>query len=256
MPQCYNPSLVADQDTSAFGKNSRYMKANNFNLHTLRRVNVLNSLEAKFTRMRLSVMERNTQNQLKMRSQARVNILESYKRTLAYRLVVKKHPIRKNPDFNAALNDNYSFHSLRHEIKAMLNDIDPNIVRHRKARERVHECKDTYQGVIAQNLAKIVDIVPKKRVVPEVVTEVESRTPTPPPPPRTFRRSIIGPPLRGLAKEAQGVTLKMVKEKSWMGVASPSGQTAGSPSKTPGLINPRPALPPIQGAPHEIEAAA
>ncbi|GFO18665.1 hypothetical protein PoB_004517000 [Plakobranchus ocellatus] len=263
MPQCYKPALMAQQDTSAFGKNSRYMKATNFNQNSRRRVNVLNTLEAKFTRMRLSVLERNVQQRLVAQSKARINILESYKRTMAYRMVLKRHPIRQSRDYRAALNDSYSYHSLRHEVKKMLEDIAPDSVAHRQAQARVEVCKGEYNSILAQNRKSIVELIPKIPEKPENGEEEEdNRTPTPPPSnfaQSVLRRSLVGPPLRGLAKVAQSVSLKMVKDGSWMGTGPKLGEEASSNRQSPlkdasptgphasheNSLNPHAKLPPI-----------
>jgi len=249
MPQVHNPSVV-DQDATAFGKGSRFMKANAFRQSTMRRVRALNTIEARFNRMRLSVLERNTQQAFKVRDHARVNIINSYKRTMAYKLVVNKHPIRKNASFSAALNDNYDLHSLRKEIQQMMIDIQPDSIEKKKAKAKILDSKDTYENVILTNRSKIVDIVPKRIPKPEEVLQ-PSRSPTPPPVPTSFGKK--GPPLRGLAQVPQAVSLKMMKEKSWLGqgpkpteVASPRGV---SPSKS---LNPHNKLPPIPA----VEVAA
>ena len=62
-----------------------------------------------------------------------------------------------------------------------------------------------------------------------------------------------GPPLRGMAMQPQAVSLKMVKEKSWMGVGSPPAQD-GNPDQQQ-TLNQRAVLPPIP-ARAEVEAAA
>ncbi|KAK3709883.1 hypothetical protein RRG08_050358 [Elysia crispata] len=236
MPQCYKPALMAQQDTSAFGKNSRYMKATNFNQNSRRRVNVLNTLEAKFTRMRLSVIERNIQQRLTAQSKARINILESYKRTMAYRMVLKRHPIRHRKDYHAALNDTYSFHSLRHEVKKMLEDIAPDNVAHRQAQAKVEVCRGEYKNILEHNRKSIVDIIPKIPVkTAEEEEEEANRTPTPPPSNfknMVLRRSLVAPP-RGLAKVAQAVSLKMVKEGSWMGTGPKPGEQGASNRQSP-----------------------
>ncbi|RUS77251.1 hypothetical protein EGW08_014984 [Elysia chlorotica] len=240
MPQCYKPTLMAQQDTSAFGKNSRYMKATNFNQNSRRRVNVLNSLEAKFTRMRLSVIERNIQQRLTAQSKARVNILESYKRTMAYRMVLKRHPIRRRKDYHAALNDTYSFHSLRHEVRQMLEDIAPDSVAHRHAQARVDVCRGQYKDILEHNRRSIVELIPKVSFKSAEEEEEEAnRTPTPPP--SNFqkivvRRSLVAPP-RGLAKVAQSVSLKMVKEGSWMGTGPKAGEQGASNRQSPSASN-------------------
>ena len=250
MPQVHNPGVV-DQDATAFGKGSRFMKANAFRQSTMRRVKALNTIEARFNRMRLSVLERNTQQAFNVREHARVNIIKSYKRTLAYKLVVNKHPIRKNASFSAALKDNYDLHSLRKEIEQMMIDIQPDSIEKKKAKAKILDSKDAYENVILTNRSKIVDIVPKKVVKPEEV--LQSRSPTPPPVPTSFGKK--GPPLRGLAQVPQAVSLKMMKEKSWLGKGPKPSEASGSPrnvspSKS---INPHSKLPPIAAA---VEVAA
>jgi len=250
MPQVHNPRTVAEADTSAFGKNSRYMKANAFGQSTMRRVKALNAIEARFTRMRLGVMARNMEHADRVRQHQRTHILESYKRTLAYKAVVARRPIRRAVDYSKVLDADYSLHGLRNDIKQMLIDLEPDTIEKKKAAAAISASHSAYQGVIHHNQSRIADIVPKKKPA-YLIEESEPRTPTPPPPPAAFGRR--GPPLRGMAMQPQAVSLKMVKEKSWMGVGSPPAQD-GNPDQQQ-TLNQRAVLPPIP-ARAEVEAAA
>ena len=67
---------------------------------------------------------------------------QRYRRFTAYKLVLKKHPFKQRPNYEAALNDNYSMHALRHEVRRMLRDIDPETVRRRRAESLVQKSRD------------------------------------------------------------------------------------------------------------------
>ena len=99
---------------------------------------------------------------------------------------------------------------------------------------------------MARNREAIGDIVPKPK--PQYLfdedEEPEERSPTPPPVQPAFRRSIVGPPLRGLAHKAQAVTLQMVKENTWMSGAPSSPEKPVAASV--GSLNPNPVLPAIK----------
>ena len=94
---------------------------------------------------------------------------------------------------------------------------------------------------MTKNREAIGDIVPKPKPELPLDDEPEERSPTPPPAPNPFRRKIVGPPLRGLANKAQAVTLKMVKEKSWMGTTPSPDKALASKN-----INSHAILPPIK----------
>ncbi|KAK7503463.1 hypothetical protein BaRGS_00005384 [Batillaria attramentaria] len=242
MPQVWNPS-VTDQDSGGFSKNSRYMKLNNFSVQALRRIKARNALEARFNNMQQAYIERKTARSSLLIDQSKRDLLERQTRLRAYKLVVtRRHPIRKRADYQAALNDNYSLHALRHEIRRMIHDIDPDTIRRRKAAQLVESSRDKYAETVVRNKEAIGDLVPKpKPVVLEEKPETP-RTPTPPPQPR-LRRSIVGPPMRTLAREAQAVTMKMVKENTWMSRGNTN--SPDKPVQTSKNLNPNAVLPPI-----------
>nr|KAG5711321.1 hypothetical protein BaRGS_006018 [Batillaria attramentaria] len=201
MPQVWNPS-VTDQDSGGFSKNSRYMKLNNFSVQALRRIKARNALEARFNNMQQAYIERKTARSSLLVDQSKRDLLERQTRLRAYKLVVtRRHPIRKRADYQAALNDNYSLHALRHEIRRMIHDIDPDTIRRRKAAQLVESSRDK------------------------------------------LRRSIVGPPMRTLAREAQAVTMKMVKENTWMSRGNTN--SPDKPVQTSKNLNPNAVLPPI-----------
>ncbi|XP_076448497.1 uncharacterized protein LOC143285153 [Babylonia areolata] len=237
MPQVWNPSVSTEQDSGGFSKNSRFMKLSNFSDASLRRIKVRNSLEAKLSRIQQAYIHRHSSLSTVKIEQARKRIVERYRRYTAYKLVVQKHPIQARADYQAALNDNYSLHAFRHELRRMSRTLDPENQRKRKAESLVQECRDKYADTVTKNREAIVDIVPKPKPDYAFEDEQEDRSPTPPPPPAPFRRSIVGPPLRGLANKAQAVTVQMVKENTWM---------SGAPSSAGKNLNPHAVLPPIK----------
>ncbi|KAK7102818.1 uncharacterized protein [Littorina saxatilis] len=241
MPQVWNPSVATAQDAGGFNKGSRLMNLSNFSDASLRGIKVRNRLENNLSDIQKNYISRSNRHCSARIDHARKHIIERQKRFTAYRLVVqKKHPIRLRSSYDEALNDNYSMHALRHEVRRMLRDIDPNSVRRRKAESLIQQSRDQYKDTMTKNRAAIEDLIPKPK--PVVVEEKEdTRSPTPPPAPKAMRRSIFGPPLRGLAHTAQPVTVKMVKEQSWM-------DTAPSPDKAlaPKNLNPHAVLPSIQ----------
>lgn len=74
--------------------------------------------------------------------------LQSYKRLLAYKMVVKKYAFEGCTNYKAALNDFYSLHSMKHEIRQILQDIDPQNIRRRRTEELVLRSQKRYLPLI------------------------------------------------------------------------------------------------------------
>ncbi|KAL8576952.1 hypothetical protein ACOMHN_024228 [Nucella lapillus] len=249
IPQVWNPSVSSEQDSGGLSKNSRFMKLSNFSDASLRRIKVQNSLENKLSQIQQAYIRRHSALSTLRIDQARRNILERQRRHTAYKLVMKKHPIKQRLDYKAALNDNYSLHALRHELRRMVRDIDPDNRRKRKAENLVQHSRDKYATTVTKNKEAINGIVPKPKrdfAFDEEEQEPETRSPTPPPAPQPFRRSIVGPPLRGLANKAQAVTLQMVKENTWLSGAPSSPDKSNKTAAAGKNLNPHAVLPSIQ----------
>ncbi|XP_025108414.1 uncharacterized protein LOC112572764 isoform X1 [Pomacea canaliculata] len=254
MPQAWNPANRAGWGA---GGTSRHMKVVNSSLESLHRIRVRNSLEAKLCSQKRSFVERDTAISNYRMQQARRTIIERQKRLVVYKLVIQKHPIKQRADYQAALNDDYSLHGLRHELRSMRDDIDPRTVRKRRIDKMVKTSYNRYMETVLRNREVIYSMFPVKEqrdveTKDEPTASNEGQQITDKEQGQGWTNSqfvavssgVSEPrqPLRGLAREAQEVTLHMMKENAWLKKADSLSRDCLTSSKE---MNPRPVLPPI-----------
>lgn len=162
MPQVHNKALSYDT-TTAFGKNSRYMASLRFTEKSLRRVNVLNSLENRLSKKKLDYYERDAQINTFKLERIKNRLVDNLQKRMAYKLVLKNHSISKAKDYQKALDQKYTLTALHSEVKNMINYMNPARVRERNARSLLHEQKNNYDNLIFQNTQKFNKLFPEKK---------------------------------------------------------------------------------------------
>ena len=125
-----------------------------------RKIRAFNTVENRLTKIRLNFYNRHEDIQRYQLERKKQTVLEGAKKRNAYKMVVANHSISKSPDYQKALDDTYTAHALRHEIKKMLNYIEPNKVRERNARTLVNENKKRYDEILSRNRKSIVELFP------------------------------------------------------------------------------------------------
>ncbi|XP_033746286.1 uncharacterized protein LOC117331589 [Pecten maximus] len=163
MPQVHNKKLTMMADSSAFNKNSRFMSTMRMTDGSKKRIRAFNYVENKLTRIKLKFFDRHAEIDIRRRERERQAVMDSLKRTLAYKLVVEKHNVTNAPDYQKALNDNYSSTALRHDIKHMIQYMEPEKVRERKAKALINETRQRYNTIIQRNKNSLDLICPPKR---------------------------------------------------------------------------------------------
>ncbi|XP_060070773.1 uncharacterized protein LOC132550695 [Ylistrum balloti] len=163
MPQVHNRKLAMMADSSIFNKNSRYMATNRMTEGSKRRIRAFNFVENKLTRIKLNFFDRHAEIDLRRRERERQTIMDSLKRTLAYKLVVEKHNVTNAVDYQKALDDDYSSTALRHDVKHMMQYMEPDKVRERKAKALINENRRRYTNIIQRNKNSLDLICPPKR---------------------------------------------------------------------------------------------
>ena len=217
MPQVHNRSLTLSMDSSAFNKNSRFMSTIRMTEGAKRKIRAFNTVENRLTKIRLNFYNRHEDIQRYQLERKKQTVLEGAKKRNAYKMVVANHSISKSPDYHKALDDTYTAHALRHEIKKMLNYIEPNKVRERNARNLVNENKKRYDEILSRNRKSIVELFPppgqKKPTDYESDFESDSEDEEPPEvSPRKIQQARPMLPFR-----RQGVTRAFIMEKNARG---------------------------------------
>lgn len=163
MPQVHSKQRLLDQDPSAFSKNSRYMASLKFTEGSVRRMNALNTTDKRLAKIQVNYFERNADISLKKYEKARLRLIDKMQKHLAYKLVLKRHRIAKAKDYKKALDGNYSYHALHYEINDMMNFIQPDVVRERKARALINENRRRYDGLLRKNAEQSAILFPMKK---------------------------------------------------------------------------------------------
>ncbi|XP_041379662.1 uncharacterized protein LOC121392571 [Gigantopelta aegis] len=144
------------------GDKSRMMAAGKYSENTLRNVNVINSLEAKLAKVKLNVLERNAIQSMHRIRHYEEKIQDLRRKTLAYQQVVAKHPIHSAPDYQKALDEKYTLHSFRHEIKEMLHKLHPDTIRKKCAQALIEASRERYQEAIHSSQQYFNSLLPPK----------------------------------------------------------------------------------------------
>ncbi|OWF44586.1 uncharacterized protein LOC110458145 [Mizuhopecten yessoensis] len=163
MPQVHNRKLSMMADNSAFNKNSRFMATNRMTEGSKKRIRAFNYVENRLKGIKLRFFDRHAEIDLRRRERERQVIMDSLKRTLAYKLVVEKHNLTHAVDYQKALDDDYSGTALRHEVKHMVEYMKPDQVRERKAKALISENRRRYNRIIQRNKNSLDLICPPKR---------------------------------------------------------------------------------------------
>jgi hypothetical protein len=162
MPQVQSKAHAYDT-ASAFGKNSRFMASLRFTDRSLRRVNVLNSLEHSFTKKKLDFLERDSNVQRLKYERIKNRLVDNLQKRLAYKMVLKNHSISEAKDYSQALDKKYTYTAFKGEVKNMLIHMRPERIRERKARSLIHENQNSYDNIIFQNSQKFNKLFPEKK---------------------------------------------------------------------------------------------
>ena len=126
-------------------------------------MNALNTMDKRLSKIQMNYFERNADIQMKKYERARNRIIDKMQKTLAYKLVLKRHKIAKAKDYKKALNGNYSYHALHYEINDMMNYIRPDVLRERRARALIDENRRRYDGLLRKNSEQCAIIFPMKK---------------------------------------------------------------------------------------------
>ena len=129
----------------------------------MRRMNALNTTDKRLAKIQINYFERNADISLKKYEKARHRLIDKFQKYQAYKLVLKRHRIAKAKDYKKALNGNYSYHALHYEIDDMVNFIQPDVVRERKARALINENRRRYEGLLRKNAEQSAILFPMKR---------------------------------------------------------------------------------------------
>lgn len=163
MPQVHNKKLSMEVDTSAFGKNSRYMSSLKYSEGTKRRIKAFNKVEHRLNRYKVRYYNRHAEIYRNRHKREQLELVNNLKRTIAYKLVCRKNSITNTTDYYKALNKNYSQFALRHEIDHMMTYMEPEKVRERKADALIDENRKLYQSLLQRNRKSIDLICPPKQ---------------------------------------------------------------------------------------------
>lgn len=162
MPQVYNKSLSYDNSTG-IGQNSRYMASVRFTEMSLRRVNVINSLQNNLTQKKLDNFDRHLNNQIIYFERIKHRLVDDLHTRLAYKMVLKNHNISQAKDYHKALDERHTFGALHNEVKDMMQVLKPAYIRARKAKALANETKQLYNNIVFQNTHKFNQLFPEKK---------------------------------------------------------------------------------------------
>ncbi|XP_061179149.1 uncharacterized protein LOC133187764 [Saccostrea echinata] len=213
MPQVHNRSLTLNMDSSAFNKNSRYMSTIRMTQGAKRKIRAFNTVENRLKKFQINFYNRHAEIQRYQMERKKEKVRDLMKKRDAYRKVIANHPIAASPDYKKALEDRYTAHALRHEIKQMLSYIEPDKIRERNARTLVDVNKKRYDEILNRNRKSILELFPppvEKKVEYESDFESDSEDEEPPEPEtRKFQQARPMLPFR-----RQGVTRAFIMNKS------------------------------------------
>lgn len=214
MPQVHNRSLTLSMDSSAFNKNSRLMSTIRITEGAKRKIRAFNTVENRLKKFKINFYNRHADIQRNQIERKKQTVLDSMKKRDAYKMVIANHPISSSPDYQKALNDRYTAHALRYEIKRMLNYIEPDKIRERNAKTLVDVNKKRYDEILNRNRKSIMELFPpaveKKAVDYESDFESDSEDEEPPEvEQRKFQQARPMLPFR-----RQGVTRAFIMQKS------------------------------------------
>ena len=161
MPQVHNKAIA--MENSVMGKNSRFMSTIRVSEGSKRKIRAFNTVETRLNRFRLNFYARHAEIQRYKRIRERDAVLETIKKRNAYRLVIKNHSVTNCKDYKKALEDRYTAHALRFEIRDMLKFMKPDRVRERNARERIEENRELYNKVIERNRESVRTLFPEEK---------------------------------------------------------------------------------------------
>jgi hypothetical protein len=196
-------------DSSAFNKNSRYMSTIRITEGAKRKIRAFNTVENRLKKFKINFYNRHADIQRHQIERKKQTVLESMKKRDAYKMVIANHSISKSPDYQKALDDRYTAHALRNEIKQMINYIEPDKIRERNAKTLVDVNKKRYDEILSRNRKSIVELFPpvvEKKADYESDFESDSEDEEPPEvEPRRFQQARPMLPFR-----RQGVTRAFV----------------------------------------------
>lgn len=233
MPQVHNRSLTLSMDSSAFNKNSRFMSTIRMTEGAKRKIRAFNTVENRLKKIQLNFYNRHADIERYQMERKKEKVLDVMKKRNAYKMVIANHPIANSPDYQKALEDTYTAHALRHEIKKMINYIEPDKVRERNAKSLVNENKKRYDEILSRNRKSIAELFPppsQKKIV-DYESDFESDSEDEEPPevePRKFQQVRPMLPFR-----RQGVTRAFIMENSDRGARqeSSANQTSATASQ-------------------------
>lgn len=230
MPQVHNRSLTLSMDSSAFNKNSRFMSTIRMTEGAKRKIRAFNTVENRLKKIQLNFYDRHADIERYQMERKKEKVLDVMKKRNAYKMVIANHPIANSPDYQKALEDTYTAHALRHEIKKMIHYIEPDKVRERNAKNLVTENKKRYDEILNRNRKSIVELFPppSQKKMDDYESDFESDSEDEEPPevePRKFQQTRPMLPFR-----RQGVTRAFIMENSGKGARqeSSTNQTSGS----------------------------
>lgn len=233
MPQVHNRSLTLSMDSSAFNKNSRFMSTIRMTEGAKRKIRAFNTVENRLKKIQLNFYDRHAEIERYQMERKKEKVLDVMKKRNAYKMVIANHPIANSPDYQKALEDTYTAHALRHEIKKMINYIEPDKVRERNAKNLVTENKKRYDEILNRNRKSIVELFPppSQKKMDDYESDFESDSEDEEPPeevPRKFQQARPMLPFR-----RQGVTRAFIMENSGKGARqeSSANQTSATASQ-------------------------
>ena len=112
----------------------------------------MQELDARTTRMKMQVMERNALIQAHRFKRMQHKLRGNLERNLAYKMVVDEHNFTKSTDYHTALNANYTYDALRPEVQRMMERLKPRYIREQKAKLQFQRSKEAQKVIIERNL--------------------------------------------------------------------------------------------------------
>ena len=138
-------------DANAFGKTSRFMAAIRVTEGSRRKIRALNTVENRLKRIRLRFYGRHNEIDMRKRDRDKLRMEDDLKLVLAAKIVAEQRSISKASDYHKALNTNYSWETVKKNNKHMVNYMEPDRVRERKAQALIDENRQRYQSILKRN---------------------------------------------------------------------------------------------------------
>ena len=126
-------------------------------------MNALNTMDQRLTKIELKYFERHADIQLKKYERARNRIVGKLQKHIAYKMVLKQHSIAKAKNYKKALDGNYSFQALHYEVNDMMHQIQPDVVRERRARALIDVNRQRYETLLRKNQENCAILFPMKK---------------------------------------------------------------------------------------------